>query len=356
MRQRPKKKKATVPKAKPPPTDMIIPQTKPPPPEICKAGQPVSAWDVGGPPGETCEDNVDAGKPVSKPEQAPSQLKTKDQAGTPKSKKKKNLATKSPPAAVVKPAPPVEAKPPPVAVSKPAPPVIPTPSAWETMGPPIIRPPPPPSPLDTLSKPGQVSAASPKGKAPAPVPKLAPVQDEAEVVLPMKRNAQEAKQKAFVIPKLGAKAKSAPKGANPLPQQSAAAAQAPKPAPMMLSGALAAVSSDSRSAASSTKWLERPVERLSDTNAYYEEEDDPELASYLWDRKAQRPKNDQTRIVPKRAAATASQRLPVPSQQRQRALLAQVMEMGFDETSAKRALTATGWNSVEEALAAICGN
>eukprot|EP00419_Tripos_fusus_P082436 CAMPEP_0172933744 /NCGR_PEP_ID=MMETSP1075-20121228/220659_1 /TAXON_ID=2916 /ORGANISM="Ceratium fusus, Strain PA161109" /LENGTH=648 /DNA_ID=CAMNT_0013795087 /DNA_START=128 /DNA_END=2070 /DNA_ORIENTATION=- len=118
----PKKGKTIVPVVKPPPAETVLPRTKSPPPEICKVAQAVSAWDVGGPPGKTCEDNIDAGKPVSKPAQAPSQLKEKDHAGTPKSNKKKNVATKSPPDAVVKPAPPVEAKPPPVAVSKPAPP------------------------------------------------------------------------------------------------------------------------------------------------------------------------------------------------------------------------------------------
>merc|ERR1712079_316235 len=124
----------------------------------------------------------------------------------------------------------------------------------------------------------------------------------------------------------------------------------------MVSGGLEAVSGESRSAASSQKWLERPVEKLCNANTYYEEEDDPDLATYLWDRKAQRPKNDQMRVVPKRAAAAASQRIPAPSQQRHRALLTQVMEMGFDEIAAKCALTAAGWNTVEEALAALFGS
>lgn len=503
--------------AKSPPTDMTIPPTKPPPPELCKPPSPVSAWDICGPPGETRDDNIDAGKTVSKPAQAASAVKEKDQvtkptppvvakpappdiarettgppgdvdeptpkkgkAGAHKANKKNNaVVAKPPPAAVVKPVPPVAAKPPPVAVAKPAPPVIPSPSAWETMAPPFARPPPPPSPLDAPGEPGKPSVASPKVKASPPAPQLAPVRDEVEVALPMKQKALEAKQKAAAKPKLGVKAKSAPKGANPLPQRSAAAAQVPKPAvavsgdsrsaaastawldrpverlsetnayyeeeddpdlasylwkgqspksdqtrvapklaaappsvlpkpapvpdevmsikaaptatparpklgvkakqsqakganplpqrtttasqaakpaPIMVSGGLAAVSGDSRNAASSQKWLERPVEKLSSANAYYEEEDDPDLAAYLWDRKAQRPKNDQMRVVPKRAAAAASQRIPAPSQQRQRALLTQVMEMGFDENSAKRALTETGWNTVEEALAALCGS
>jgi len=512
---KPKKDKAGTPKdkkkllavAKPPPADIVIPPTKTPPPESGKAASPISVWDMGRPPGEggMCDDNVDAGKAVTKPAQAAAAVKEKDQAGTPKANKKNNAAklaavvAKPPPAAVVKPVPPVAAKPPPAAVAKPAPPVIPTPSAWETRGPPIVRPPPPPSPLDAPGEPAKSSVASPKVKAPPPMPKPAPVQDEVEVVLPIKDNKMEATQKASAKPKLGVKAKSAPKGANPLPQRSAAAAQAPKPtpvmlpggdsrsatsstqwlerpveklsetnayyeeeddpdlasylwdrkahspkndqtrvtpksdqmratpklaaaapsvlpkpapvpdeaippatqhvlaikaastvaparpklgvkakqpqakgvnplpqrsanaaqaskpAPVMVSGGLAAVS-DSRNAASSQKWLERPVEKLSNANTYYEEEDDPDLAAYLWDRKAQRPKNDQMRVVPKRAAAAASQRIPAPSQQRQRALLTQVMEMGFDETSAAHALTATGWNTVEEALAAMCGS
>jgi len=491
--QSPKKDKAGTPKekkklamvAKQPPAEMTIPPTKPPPPEI-KAAPVATPVDVG-PQGEMGNDTM--------PAQAATPLKEKNKGVDKKNNKKNNAVAKPPPAAVSKPAPSVEPKPPPVV--KPAPPVIPTPSAWETMGPPIARPPPPPSPLDAPGEPGKSPVTPTKVKAPPPEPKLAPLQDEAEVVLPMKLKAQEAKQKASAKPKLGVKAKSAPKGANPLPQRSAAAAQASKPAPVTLSGGLAAVSGDSRSSASSTKWLERPVERLSETNVYYEEEDDPELASYLWDRKsqtpkndqtrvspkaamapppvlpkpapvpdevipppmhqvlgvkaaaqaaparpklgvkakqpqakganplpqrsaaaaqaskpaplmvsgglsavsgdsrnaassqkwlerpveklsstsayyeeeddpdlaaylwdrkAQRPKNDQMRVVPKKAAAAASQRLPAPSQQRQRALLTQVMEMGVDEASAKRALTATGWNSVEEALAAMYGN
>jgi len=487
----PKDKKRLLAVAKLPPADMAIPRTKPPPPEVVKAASPVSEWVIGGQQDDTCKDSVDAGKTASKPAQAVAAVKEKDQASTPKANKRNNMVVaKPPPAAVVKSVPPVAAKPPPAAVAKPAPPVVSTPSAWETRGQPMVRPPPPPSPLDAPDESGKSSVASPHVKAPPPMPKLAPVQDEVEVVLPMKQKALEAKQKASAKPKLGVKAKPAPKGANPLPQRSAATAQAPKPtpvissggdsrsatsstkwlerpverlsetnayyeegedpdlasylwdrkahspksdqtrvtaklaaapssvapkpapvpdevippsqqvlgvkaaptatparpklgvkakqpqakganplpqrsgtaakalkpAPLMVSGGLEAVSGESRNAASSQKWLERPVEKLCNANTYYEEEEDPDLAAYLWDRKAQRPKNDQMRVVPKRAAAAASQRIPASSQQRQRALLTQVMEMGFDETSAKRALEATGWNTVEEALATMYGN
>merc|ERR1712125_129554 len=122
----------------------------------------------------------------------------------------------------------------------------------------------------------------------------------------------------------------------------------------MVAGGLVASRGDSGNAATSAKWLERPVEKLSLSAAHYEEEEDPELARYIWDRKAQRPRNDNARAVPSKqppvpAHPAASQRVPPPPPQRQRALLNQVMEMGFDEPSAKRALSTTGWVGVEEA-------
>merc|ERR1719499_1902961 len=102
---------------------------------------------------------------------------------------------------------------------------------------------------------------------------------------------------------------------NPLPQANRRAAPA------------AAINTviNSANAASSQKWAERPVEKLSATAAYYEEEEDPELACYLWDRKAQRPKNDHVRAAPKMqpAPVVTQQRVPPPPPQRQRVLLNQ---------------------------------
>jgi len=120
------------------------------------------------------------------------------------------------------------------------------------------------------------------------------------------------------------------------------------------------VGGESGNAASGYKWAERPVEKVASTAAYYEEEEDPELACYLWDRKVQRPKNDAVRAAPKPSAAplqlAGARPPPPPPLQRQRALLTQVMEMGFDEPSSKRALTSTGWAGVEEALTLLLGS
>merc|ERR550525_530332 len=144
------------------------------------------------------------------------------------------------------------------------------------------------------------------------------------------------------------------KALNPLPQSGRALQRAP----VVLSGGLATGLS-SGNAASSQKWVERPVEKLSLSTAHYEEEEDPEMACYLWDRRSQRPKNDHVRAAPapQRAApppqlggprpgggapagagSGGGRALPPPPKYRQQALLGKVMEMGFDEPSAKRAL------------------
>jgi len=131
---------------------------------------------------------------------------------------------------------------------------------------------------------------------------------------------------------------------NPLPQQRKAA---PPVASMPRND----------NAASSAKWAERPVEKLSASAAYYEEEEDPELARYIWDRKAQKPRNEQARAAPKamQAAQAPPLRSSAPTPQRQRQMLQQVMDMGFDELAAKRALASTGWSSVELAMATLFG-
>jgi len=116
--------------------------------------------------------------------------------------------------------------------------------------------------------------------------------------------------------------------------------------------------------ASGPKWAERSVEKvLTGQAAHYEEEEDPELAKYLWDRKKAAPKSDMASgartagkpqgVGPK--AAQARQNPPPPPPQRQRQLLMKVMDMGFDESSARRALTTVGWSGVEDAVPLLLG-
>lgn len=80
------------------------------------------------------------------------------------------------------------------------------------------------------------------------------------------------------------------------------------------------------------------------------DDEDPELAHYLWSRERQGS-------VAGAALATAlpvsSARGKPPKPGRQRALVAHVAEMGFGEAEARRALAATGWAGVEEAVAAL---
>jgi len=146
-----------------------------------------------------------------------------------------------------------------------------------------------------------------------------------------------------------------PEAMHPLPQQ--------KSGTRGLKGAPAVSRTGfSDNAASGPKWAERPVEKLSASAAYYEEEEDPELAKYIWDRKAQKPRNDAARAAPKPMQARVQ--VPVampplraapPNPQKQRQMLVQVMDMGFDEPTAKRALSSSGWGSVEDAIQMLLG-
>lgn len=205
--------------------------------------------------------------------------------------------------------------------------------------------------------------------APAGVPQTAwvtPVEDEAWMLVggagsapsPPSRPAAAAQPAMKAPPKAQPKAVKTPsppvKALNPLPQKGV---KAPSAAVQQSSYAF-----NNSNAASSAKWAERPVERL--TEVTYEEEEDPELAKYIWDRKAQRPKNATGRPVSK-AVPQAPPQMGVlagpppraaapPNAQRQRQLLVQVMEMGFDEPSAKRALMSTGW-AVEAAVSHLLG-
>lgn len=163
-------------------------------------------------------------------------------------------------------------------------------------------------------------------------------------------SAAQAKAKAKVKP---AQPSNSPQALNPLPQRQKPSRGTPLD---VWSGW-----SDGNSA-TGAKWAERPVEKVQ-TGQVYEEEHDPELAKYLWDRKAQAPKNNMgsgARAAPKAPgagpkAAQAQRAPPPPPPQRQRQLLMKVMEMGFDESSARRALTQVGWTGVEDAVSVLLG-
>lgn len=157
---------------------------------------------------------------------------------------------------------------------------------------------------------------------------------------------------AKVPPKAKARPGPVVQALNPLPQRAAQTA-----ATGMLNGGLEATSS-SLNAATSAKWVERPVEKIDFTQTY-EEEEDPELACYIWDRKAQRPKKDQRAApaqgpnfsdAPPLSAARPAARAPTAAPARQRFLLSKVVELGFDEQQAKRALAQTNWVGLEEAV------
>lgn len=75
--------------------------------------------------------------------------------------------------------------------------------------------------------------------------------------------------------------------ADPLPQRKAA----PRPPPRILQAGLV-VGGSCKSACSASRWAERPVERLDIKSGKAEEEDDPELACYLWNRQTNRSKAD----------------------------------------------------------------
>jgi len=259
-----------------------------------------------------------------------------------------------PPAVQAKPAPSVWV-PPPAAHAKPAPAAFAAlPTARAKPAPPVLV----PSPAagtraDVLAPPAAPRLAStqvPKAcRQPQPPPAPSPQPKPPSALQPAHPQTQAR----------GPKRCTQAEAADPLPQRSAARPPGRAQAPTMLNGGLAMVSSDYGSAATGYKWAVRPVERLA-SGGYYEEEEDPELARYLWDRKVQRPKNDLVRAVPRLSAPpiqlVASRPPPQPPVQRQRALLFQVMEMGFDEPSSKRALTSTGWAGVEEALTLLLGS
>jgi hypothetical protein len=92
--------------------------------------------------------------------------------------------------------------------------------------------------------------------------------------------------KAMPRGELKAKAGKAEEPADPLPQRKSA----PRPTPRMLAAGLV-VGDLQSNAASGPRWAERPVERLAyRTCAVEAEEDDPDLACYLWNRQLNRPK------------------------------------------------------------------
>jgi len=143
-----------------------------------------------------------------------------------------------------------------------------------------------------------------------------------------------------VVPKM--KAAAVPvKAINPLPQP-----QPPRPAKAVVTNGGLQYAASTGSA--SLRYMERPVEKLP-AKAYYEEEEDPELQCYIWDRRTQQPRQ---RGIQFATGPTAPKAVPP---QRQRSLLNQVMEMGFDEAAANRALTKTGWAGVQEAMNVLLG-
>jgi len=71
---------------------------------------------------------------------------------------------------------------------------------------------------------------------------------------------------------------------DPLPQRNAA----PRAAPRIMTAGLVFGGASTKNAAS--RWAERPVERLSVGCSREAEEDDPELACYLWSRQSSRTK------------------------------------------------------------------
>eukprot|EP00746_Dinoflagellata_sp_MGD_P123971 gnl/MRDRNA2_/MRDRNA2_58572_c0_seq1.p1 gnl/MRDRNA2_/MRDRNA2_58572_c0~~gnl/MRDRNA2_/MRDRNA2_58572_c0_seq1.p1 ORF type:complete len:774 (+),score=183.45 gnl/MRDRNA2_/MRDRNA2_58572_c0_seq1:52-2322(+) len=133
---------------------------------------------------------------------------------------------------------------------------------------------------------------------------------------------------------------------NPLPQRSRARIAAFIPAERVVI--------NSANAATSEKWKERPVEKVL-VGMRYEEEEDPELAKYIWNPRTQKPLVSQGRPQPKaRAATRPAGSMPTTNSQRQNdGMVKQVVEMGFDVASAQRALAATKWVSVDAALNAL---
>eukprot|EP00931_Biecheleriopsis_adriatica_P035023 TRINITY_DN20188_c0_g1_i1.p1 TRINITY_DN20188_c0_g1~~TRINITY_DN20188_c0_g1_i1.p1 ORF type:complete len:879 (-),score=199.82 TRINITY_DN20188_c0_g1_i1:55-2691(-) len=163
----------------------------------------------------------------------------------------------------------------------------------------------------------------------------------------------------------------APKSVNPLPQRTSPAMPAPKatnPLPQKATPATAVRAAHVNTTVSSSvkryagnanlSWMDKPVERIS-SGAYYEEEDDPELQKYLWNRNTQQPRQRAAPPVQVKAsgrvAAVQKAAPQAPPPHRQRALLSQVMDMGFDEQNAKRALASSGWAGVEQAVAVLLG-
>ncbi|CAK0806747.1 unnamed protein product [Prorocentrum cordatum] len=231
------------------------------------------------------------------------------------------------------------------------------PSVWAARPPsePEVWVQPPPQPTAPAGWAQPPASVVPQRQAPGPPPPPPPAVGAAG---PPPSAAAQA-PKGAAAPKPGAKAKApakapAVKAMNPLPQAGRSSKDAT--ATVMLNGGLPAAYS-SANAASSAKWAERPVEKI--TPQRYEEEEDPDMARYLW--KNRQPASAATlasgRAVPAAArqataarAPAAGPALPPPSRQRQQALLNKVMEMGFDEPTAKRALNSTGWAGVENAL------
>jgi len=125
-----------------------------------------------------------------------------------------------------------------------------------------------------------------------------------------------------------AKAKAVPMGMNPLPQQIR-----PK----------ASVSNGWNPSSLTMRYAERPVEKVTTS---IDDDVDPDLQCYIWDSRSQQPRQ------PRQPIATGRPSVP---NAKQRQLLNQVVEMGFNESDAKRALSSTGWSGVQDAVAVLVG-
>mmetsp|Transcript_71953 Transcript_71953/g.127160 ORF Transcript_71953/g.127160 Transcript_71953/m.127160 type:complete len:809 (+) Transcript_71953:30-2456(+) len=311
---------------KEPPPFKQLPVSKEPAQEMSKEPQPP------GPPPKSPLTKEPPAKhpPVKVPSKHPLEAPPPKQPPPPVPKD--HAASKQPPAH-----PPVKEKPaskqPPPASKKPAP-AAKQPSAWKQAAV-------PPYPTENLEEDTSWEAIFAVSKVPLKEPP-APVKQPPAKQPALMAKVPPAKPAAKVIPQKPVEVTKKAPALNPLPQRPAKAATA-------YGG------SGNAQSMAALKWMDRPVEKV---QSYYEEEDDPDLQRYLWDRRSQQPRNNEVRAAPKQAmvsvATAVSKAAPAPH--KQRAMLTQVMDMGFDEFTAKRALSSTGWGGVEEALSVLLGN
>eukprot|EP00933_Yihiella_yeosuensis_P034937 TRINITY_DN28432_c0_g1_i1.p1 TRINITY_DN28432_c0_g1~~TRINITY_DN28432_c0_g1_i1.p1 ORF type:complete len:1035 (+),score=304.28 TRINITY_DN28432_c0_g1_i1:80-3184(+) len=372
-----------IPASKPPP--QTPPLSKAPPPEIPASKPPPQTPPISKPPSEASTIDATPPQPAepksTKKEKANKEVAEKPVAKPPPAKAAVKAAAKMPVAKPPATKPVAKAKlNVPAPSAKQPPPPVPKPSVWDS-APKLLT----SSSLD-LDTPLEVYIKEDSGsaiprKVPPPkkqqvnppsngsvgaIPKKAPPPQKQQITSPFEDSDSEeqgypriapgapaAKAKASVKASAKASVKASPpvtnQGLNPLPRSM------PTKAAVVINQGMA-YGLNPNNAATSAKWQERPVERIQ-PGGYYEEEEDPDMQCYLWDRRSAQPRNNQLRITPKVQAAPPilSVQKAAPSLQRQKQMLKQVMDMGFDEPSAKRALTSTGWTGVQEAISVILG-